>query len=208
MVKDNKTVKPGFKVVAIVGSALLVAAMAATGVLAYAQNNTGSNTTALQEQLNATSAATLNSNETASSSGAAPQDDSDQADETTSTASAAVDSECTPVITTEDGVALNGATSLTGRTLDEDALQTMTAGLNDTQFSSLDELIENACDAVRDGKSVTALGFLSAARDILNDASEIETAEAQGGDEVADEDEPGDVDAASDVEDNDESGED
>jgi hypothetical protein len=195
MPKDNKNIKPGLKIVAITASAVLVVALAATGVLAYAQNNTGSNMTALEELTNATSSASSNATETTSSTTASNNDEEN--DETTSTASAAVDSECTPVITTEDGAAVNDVTSLAG-TMSDEEIETMTAGLNDTQFATLDQLIENACDAVRDGKSVTALGYLSTARDILNDASETDTAEAQDDDQVEDEDESSNVDAADD----------
>jgi hypothetical protein len=45
-----------------------------------------------------------------------------------------------------------------------------TSNLNDTQTAMLSELIENACDAIRHDKSVTALGFLATAQDILNQA--------------------------------------
>ena len=187
MPKDNENTKPGFKVVAVAASALLVAALVATGVLAYGQNNTGSNMTALEGQANATGAASTNMTETASSNDTREQDD-----EETFTASTVADSECSSVITAEDGtVSLNSTTTMTAEELSEEA-ETMTAGLNDTQVATLDEMIENACDAIRDGKSVTALGFLQSARDILNEA---ETGTAQA-DEAEDGDEPGDVDAA------------
>lgn len=192
MPNDNKTVKPGLKMLAIAASAVLVAALAATGVLAYGQNNTGSNMTTFEEQANATDTAFTNMTETATASSNATNDTAEQADEATFTASASADSECSPVITTDDGAASNGTTSFIG-TLSEDEAATMTASLDDSQAATLDALIENACDAIRDGKSVTALSFLSAAQDVLNNA-DTEAAEAEG--EVQDEDESGNVDAA------------
>ena len=154
----NDTKKHAFKVAAIAASAVLVAALAATGIVAYGQNNTG-NMTAF-DQTNATG------------------DTGEQTEEETFSASAVADSECSSVITVDDGtVSLNSTTTMTTEELSEEA-ETMTAGLNDTHVASLDQLIENACDAIREGKSVTALGHLQTARDILSEASETETAEA------------------------------
>ena len=98
-----------------------------------------------------------------------------EASEETFTESAEPNSECSSVITVEGHVPLNKTTTMTAEELSEEA-ETMTAGLNDTHVATLDELIENACDAIRDGKSVTALGFLQTARDVLSEASETETA--------------------------------
>jgi hypothetical protein len=181
----NDTKNPAFKFVAIAVSAVLVAALAATGIVAYGQNNTG-NLTAFDES-NATG--TASANVTTSSNATTTNDTSE---EVTFTASSEPNSQCSSVITVDDGtVSLNSTTTMTAEALSEEA-ETMTAGLNDTQVASLDQLIENACDAIREGKSVTALGHLQAARDILSGAETTETA----GDEfeVEDEDEAGDID--------------
>jgi hypothetical protein len=181
MPKDNNTAKLSMKVVAIAASAVLVAALAATGVLAYAQNNTGSNTTMFGETNATDTASTSNMTETSASQNAT------EASEETFTASAEPNSECSTVYTPEGSVSLNSTVTMTAEEVSEEA-ETMTAGLNDTHVATLDELIENACDAIRDGKSVTALGFLSTARDVLSEASETETT-----DEGEVEDEPVDL---------------
>jgi hypothetical protein len=177
----NEDKKPAFKFVAIAASAVLVAALAATGILAYGQNNTD-NMTSLDA--NATGTASANTTSTSNAT--------EDTGEETFTASAEPNSQCSSVYTTEGAVSLNSTTTMTAEALSEEA-ETMTAGLNDTQVASLDQLIENACDAIREGKSVTALGHLQAARDILSGAETTETA----GDEfeVEDEDEAGDIDA-------------
>jgi hypothetical protein len=174
MPTDNETTKPGLKVVAIAVSAVLVAALAATGVLAYGQNST-SNTTTLEET-NSTDTASNNMTETTTSS--SESDDTGEQDEETFTASAVADSECSSVFTTEGAVSLNSTMTMTAEEISEEA-GTMTAGLDDSQIASLDQLIENACDAIREGKSVTALGHLQAARDVLSTASEIEEEEPE-----------------------------
>jgi hypothetical protein len=179
----NEDKKPAFKFLAIAASAVLVAALAATGIVAYGQNNTG-NLTAFDET-NATGTTSANMTDTTTN---------DTSEEETFTASTEPNSQCSSVITAEDGtVSLNSTTTMTAEELSDG---TMTAGLNDTEIASLDQLIENACSAIREGQSVTALGHLQAARDILSGASGTETAEveAEGEVEVEDEDEAGDID--------------
>ncbi|MGI0048355.1 MAG: hypothetical protein ACREAW_02345 [Nitrososphaera sp.] len=181
----NEDKKPAFKFLAIVVSAVLVAALAATGIVAYGQNNTGNMTTF--DETNATDTSSSNMTDTT-----ANETDTAATEEETFTASTEPNSQCSSVITADDGtVSLNSTTTMTAEELSDG---TMTAGLNDTQVASLDQLIENACDAIREGKSVTALGHLQAARDILSGASETETAEAGDEGEVEDEDEAGDID--------------
>lgn len=75
---------------------------------------------------------------------------------------------------------LNGTVTMSAEEL-SDELETLTA--------ELDKLIENACVAIREGESVTALGHLQTARDILSIASEIEAEEEAEEPEEEDEDE-------------------
>jgi len=209
MPNEESAKKPATKAIAIAASAVLVAAaLAATGILAYGQN--GTNITSSDD--NATGRVASNATESAANAtGAAATNDTSNRDETF-TASATANSECSPVITTDDGVAVDGASTLIAG-VDEDKLNTMTASLNDTAAASVDELIAQACDAIRDGKSVTALGLLQSVRDIINESSETQAAGAddQAADdsgEVEDEDEPGDVDVGGDTGDTDNGSED
>ena len=186
----NEDKKPAFKFLAIAVSAVLVAALAATGIVAYGQNITG-NMTAF-DGTNATD--TASSNMTDTTANETDTATNDTSEEETFTASSEPNSQCSSVITVDDGtVSLNSTTTMTAEELSDG---TMTAGLNDTQIASLDQLIENACSAIREGKSVTALGHLQTARDILSGASGTETAEVEAEDEVEveDEDEVGDID--------------
>jgi hypothetical protein len=177
--------RPGFKMLAIAVSAVLVAALAVTGIVAYGQNYTD-NTTSLGET-NATNTTDTGMNETGTA--AIEEEVEEEPEDETFTASAEPDSQCSSVITAENGnVSLNNTVTMTAEALSD---ETMTAGLNDTQIASLDQLIENACSAIREGKSVTALGHLQTARDILSAASETEVAEEP---EAEDEDEPDDID--------------
>jgi cytoskeletal protein RodZ len=183
----NEDKKPAFKFLAIAVSAVLVAALAATGIVAYGQNNTGNMT--MFDQTNATNTASSNMTDTTANETDTTATN-DTSEEETFTASAVADSECSSVITVDDGtVSLNSTTTMTAEELSDG---TMTAGLNDTEIASLDQLIENACSAIREGKSVTALGHLQTARDILSEASGTETAEAGDEGEVEDENEAGD----------------
>jgi hypothetical protein len=182
----NEDKKPAFKFLAIAVSAVLVAALAATGIVAYGQNNTGNMT--MFDGTNATDTASSNMTDTTANE----TDTAATEEEETFTASTEPNSQCSSVITVDDGtVSLNSTLTMTAEELSD---ETMTAGLNDTQVASLDQLIENACSAIREGKSVTALGHLQAARDILSGASGTETAEVEAEGEVEDEDEAGDID--------------
>ena len=184
----NEDKKPAFKFLAIAASAVLVAALAATGIVAYGQNNTGNMT--MFDKTNATDTSSSNMTDTTANE----TDTAATEEEETFTASTEPNSQCSSVITVDDGtVSLNSTLTMTAEELSD---ETMTAGLNDTQVASLDQLIENACSAIREGKSVTALGHLQTARDILSGASGTETAEveAEGEVEVEDEDEAGDID--------------
>jgi hypothetical protein len=182
--------------------------MAATGsfaaIIAYAQGQTDDSELTTFEEAMAPEETTTAANAT------------DQTNETTTTASAAIDSACTPVMTAEDGANQTVTSSLnvtggpstgglnasditanetTTATIGAAENATATAGLNDSQTATLDALIENACDAIRDGKSVTALGFLATAQDVLNNAETgTETAAQTEANEVEDVDEPNDVD--------------
>lgn len=171
--------------VVIAVSAVLVAALGVTGIVAYGENNIGNMT--MFEDTNATNTSNMTDTTLNETGTPAIEEVEEEPEEETFAASAVADSECSSVITAEDGtVSLNNTVTMTAEELGD---ETKTAELNDTQIASLDQLIENACEAIRDGKSLTALGYLQTARDILSDTSETEVAE-----EPEDEDEAGDFD--------------
>jgi len=208
-------------VASILVTAAFVAAMGSfAAIIAYAQQYSADNShmTTFEEEANASDDTTMSTDTSSQQTANSTSNDTrTQSDETTTASTFVEDSACAPVLTASDtGLSDstrlasledddNGSTDSSGTSSSLSNTTTAATGQNDTQSASLESLIESACDAIRDGKSVTALGFLSSAQEILNGDAGTQAAsqiDLQEDDVIAeDQDEPGDIEDQDDAED-------